>query len=285
MPQNSDQIVEAVLNAKSYRELEKALGMDYKRIMRAIHPDLCKHPRATEASAILSIIYKYYSIGEKFVDDSGEYVTNHYWARYIGMQPIIDQGRTMQQKVVAKATLQLNRYMPYSWEGTSKIVFLDRALPLSNLTLPQEHVNWVVSRLLEFCMLCHNHSGIAHMGLTPDNIFIVPEHHGVSVAGFYHATPIGNKVSTISAKYKNWYPASMFTSKEASEYVDLQMVKRIGAYLLGAKSGMANSLIRTHNKDFVNFLLSSHTDSKECFKAYRAVIDANFASKFIHLNI
>lgn len=279
-------VIDVILKAIKYEDIFPVDGdVSYKGLMKWVHPDLNKDPRATDASAKLAKLVKDHTVGLTFTDDSGNYLCNYHWANYCGNLSVVDQGRKMQKKVLSTSTMQLKRYMPYSWEDDYKIVFLDRALPLSGLTLPQDHVNWVVSRLLEFCMLVHHHTGTAHLGLTPDNIFIVPETHGVSVSGFYHATKLGDRMQTISAKYKSWYPASALASKKASEYVDIQMVKRIGAYLLGDRSGLGNKLIRTHNKDFVAFLTSYHDNSRDAFKAYREMIDKNFAKQFIHLNI
>lgn len=281
----SGNIIDSILSVAKLEDIQGYSTMGYKAIMKQVHPDLNKDPRAGEASAKLSKLQKHFTDGSKFMDDSGEYLCNYHWAKYTGMQPVINQGRVMQQGIFAKSTDQLKRYMPYSWDGESKINFLDRALPLTGLTLPQDHVNWITSRLIEFCMLCHNHTSTAHLGLTPDSIFVVPTTHGVSVAGFYHASSIGDRVKTISGKYRQWYPSRVKSEKIAGEYIDLHMVKRIAAYLLGDRSGVGTKLLRTHNKDFVNFLLSSHENSIDCYKRYREIIDKNFPKQFIHLNI
>lgn len=277
-------MIEEILNAVSFQQLEAA-GHTFKSLLKAVHPDLNKDPRANDAAEKLVKLHNFGKNGDSFVDDSGIYKCNYFWAAYEGDKNVIEAGRKSQIQIAKGASLQLSRYMPYEWISDNQIKFLDRALPLSGLVLHQDHVNWIVSRLIEFCMLLHKRTGQIHMGLTPDNIFVVPETHGVSVAGFYHSKPDGGKVTTISAKYKGWYPASMFKDKIARESIDLQMVKKIAAVLLGDKSGTGTSLRRTHNKDYVDFILSSDTDSKECFKRYRDMIEKNFAKQFIPLNI
>lgn len=279
-------VIDIILKAKKFEDITQAApGLNYKKLMALVHPDLNKDPRASNASAILSNLHKAFSQGLKFVDDSGEYLTNYYFVKYEGMQPVIDQGRRMHGIISRNTTEVMKRYMWYEWAGENEIKFETRSLPISGLVLDQVHVNWIVGRMIEFCMLLHTHTDHAHLGFTPEQVFIVPETHGIGVTGFYHTTKLGSRMQTISGKYRNWYPPSTLNEKIATQYTDLQMVKRIGAYLLGDVSGVGTKLIRTHNKDFVNFLLSTHTDSKECFKQFRAMIDKNFESKFHILNI
>lgn len=257
----------------------------YRAILKAIHPDKSSHPLAADATAKVLKLYGHFKNGRVVTDDSGDCCTNDCWLRYMGDNNIVDYGRTQQQLVYNIASPHLRKYMPYAWESGQKLVFQQRSLPLVGLSLPQAHVNWVVSRLLEFCMQLHRQTNQVHMGLVPNHVFVIPETHGIAVTGFYHLTPTGKRLNTISAAWKHWYPDDIFQTKTASEYADLEMVKRIGAYLLGDQSGLGTALIRTHNRDFVDFLLTSDHDSVECYDKYRALLDKNFPNQFIHLNI
>jgi hypothetical protein len=274
-----------VLQASHYHALTESTAMTYREILKAIHPDKCRHPGAQEATNRLLEMFRHFTSGSAFADDSGKFLTNDHWVLFQGDRQVVAQAKRNQQEVVAGAPEHFRRYMPYSWDSDYSFLFSQRAIPLVNLTLSQDHVNWVVSRLLEFCMLLHRHTGRAHLGLTPAQVMLVPETHGIAVAGFYHVSPIKGRVQTISAAYRHWYPEQLLRDKKATENADLEMVKRIGAYLLGDRSGLGTALRKTHHPEFVDFLLSSDDDSLACYEKYRAMLDQNFPSQFIHLNI
>ena len=276
-------LIDDILTASSFDQLES--HGNYKEIAKQVYPDKCKHPQATTAFQKLVQLHEAWSKGIEYQDDSGLIKTNGKWVEYMGDSVIIDHGKNMQHKFIDGVTNSLLNYMPYKWECKTKITFEKRSVLLSGKSIPQEHVNWILSRLIEFCMLGHYQKGLVHMGLTPNTVFVVPETHGIAVTGFYHMTQIGGKVGTISAAYKNWYPASLFKNKEAGPAIDIRMCKSIAAYILGDLSGNGTALKRTHNTDFVNFLLKTHVDSKECFLEYRELLKKNFPNKFYHLNI
>ena len=287
MLMNDVEMINQVLEAVHFGQLVSPEGdeVSYRSILKIIHPDKSSHPSAADATVKVLRLYEQFKNGRILSDDSGNFRTNDFWLCYHGEKNVIDFGRTQQQLIYNIASPHLKKYMPYAWEGDQKLVFQHRALSLVGMTLAQEHVNWVVSRLLEFCMQLHRQTGQAHMGLVPGHLFLLPETHGICVTGFYHVTPLGKRVNTVSAAWRHWYPDDIFRTKTATEHADLEMVKRVGAYLLGDGSGLGTALIKTHNKDFVNFLLSSDHDSLDCYEKYRAMLDKNFPKQFIHLNI
>lgn len=278
-------LIEQVLQAIDYHVLAEGTAMTYRDMLKAIHPDKCGHPSAQEATKRLIELFRHFGNGSAFADDSGKFLTNNHWVLFQGDRQAVAQAKRNQEEVAAAAPEHFRRYMPYSWDTDHSFLFSQRAVPLVNLTLPQEHVNWVVSRLLEFCMLLHRHTGRAHLGLTPAQVMIVPETHGIAVAGFYHLSTLNGKVQTISGSYRHWYPGQLLRDKKATENADLEMVKRIGAYLLGDRSGLGTALRKTQPREFVDFLLSSDDDSLLCYEKYREMLDRNFPSQFIHLNI
>lgn len=278
-------MVERVLQATHYQALAERSAMTFREIMKAIHPDRCTHPRAQEATHHLLEMHRHFTNGSPFSDDSGAFLTNGYWVRFQGEKPAIAHAKRNQLQIAANATEHFRRYMPYTWDSDNSFSLSKRAIPLVNLTLPQEHVNWVVSRLLEFCMQIHSHTGQAHLGLTPTQVMLVPETHGISVAGFYDMSALESRVTTISGAYRHWYPEQLLRNKKATENADLEMVKRLGAYLLGDRSGLGTALRKTHHPEFVDFLLSSDDDSLTCYEKYREMLDRNFPSQFIHLNL
>lgn len=278
-------IIAQVLQATHYQALAESTAMTYRDMLKTIHPDKCKHPGAQEATNRLIELFRHFGSGSSFTDDSGEFLTNDHWVLFRGDRRAVTQAKRNQQKVAAGAPAHFKRYMPYTWDADDSFLLSQRAIPLVNLTLPQEHANWVMSRLLEFCMLLHRHTGSAHLGLTPAQVMLVPETHGIAVAGFYHLSPLNGRVQTISGAYRHWYPGQLLRDKKATENADLEMAKRLGAYLLGDRSGLGTSLRKTHHREFVDFLLSSDDDSLACYERYREMLDRNFPSQFIHLNI
>ena len=274
-----------VLQATHYNALAEGTAMTFREMLKVVHPDKCKHPRAQEATNRLLEMFRHFTSGTTFTDDSGDFLTNGHWVLFQGDKQVVAHAKRNQLEVAAGATEHLKRYMPYGWDSDHSFLLVNRAIPLVNLTLPQDHVNWVVSRLLEFCLLLHRHTGRAHLGLTPAQVMLVPETHGIAVAGFYHTTGLNARVSTISAAYRHWYPGQLLRDKKATENADLEMVKRMGAYLLGDRSGLGTALRKTHHQEFVDFLLNSDDDSLACYEKYREMLDRNFPSQFIHLNL
>lgn len=274
-----------VLQATHYHALAEGTAMTYREMLKAVHPDKCKHPHAQEATNRLLEMFRHFTSGTTFTDDSGDFLTNDHWVLFQGDKQVVAHAKQNQLEVASGATEHLKRYMPYCWDSDYSFLLSKRAIPLVNLTLPQDHVNWIISRLLEFCMLLHRHAGRAHLGLTPAQVMLVPETHGIAVAGFYHTCGLNDRVSTISAAYRHWYPGQLLRNKKATENADLEMVKRMGAYLLGDRSGLGTTLRKTHHREFIDFLLSSDDDSLACYEKYREMLDRNFPSQFIHLNI
>ena len=127
--------------------------------------------------------------------------------------------------------------------------------------------------------------GYVHCGINPESVFIVPETHGIIITSFYHLSLDDGRLRTISAKYQNWYPTEIFKEKRAKSIIDLELCKRTAAYLLGDKSGLGIKLKKTHNKDFINFLLNSHSNAFECYQAYRKMLKRNFEEKYHHLSL
>ena len=247
----------------------------YKSTVLLIHPDRCSHPLASDAMAKLNMLKERFEQGVVIRDDAGEFNTNDYTVRFKGDKAAIKNSCQNYNLVHLKkhdAANLIARYIPesMSMDGDELVVKLNtRAIPLLNLNLPQEHVNWILSRILEFSVYLNN-MGYMHGGISPESIFVEPENHGIQVVSFYHMTRIGERVKTYSAPHKNWYPPSLFDTKIATSKVDLELAKKIAIYLLGDKSGSGVKLKKTHNEAFVNFVISQHS---------------NFPDKFYPLNL
>lgn len=274
--------VEDVLSVASFKD-------DFKDIMKKIHPDVCKLAGADEAAAKMVTWKEFIESGKEYRDDIGTYRTNGYWIKFDSDEPNL-QWSLENWQLLSKLNdepkhAHFQKYIPASMLGIEhKLVFDKRAIPLSGLSLPQEHVNWIVNRLLEYCSYLAE-IGFVHCGLNPESVFIVPETHGIQIVSFYHWARIGNKVGTISGKYRSWYPTDLFDDKIATTSVDLEAVKKIGAYLLGAQSGNATQLRKTHNEDYVNFLVSHSDNAYQTLNLYKEMLAKNFKKQFHLLTI
>lgn len=264
---------------------------EFNSILKQIHPDTCTDPGAVEATSKMNIWKDQYENGKPFTDDAGIFKTNGYWADFLSVSPnltaSVDHYNRFQQ-LRLDADTHFKKYLPKECHkqanGTYRFVFEKRAIPLSGLQLPQEHVNWVLNRLLEYTAYL-SQSGFVHGGLNPESVFIVPETHGIQVVSFYHLARKDRRIHTVSGRYMNWYPAKVVKTKVAMPVTDLECAKRIAAYLLGDASGNAVKFRKTHNQDFINFLLTQHDDAYECLTQYQQLLRANFKSRFHSLTI
>lgn len=289
------QIIEIVNNAKSYVEVFPDL-FNYKttfvEYIKQIHTDVCKLEGADKASSKLIEFKDLIENGKEHKDDAGivTYFPDHCLIK--GDKKLLKVSLDNYKKLVSfKSTndLPFRKYLPkqIEFEGDNlKISFDKRAIPLSFVgKLPQEHVNWILSRLLEICGW-FDKIGYSHAGLNLDSVYIVPENHGIMIVSFYHLTKIEQNLKTISGRYKSFYPYIIFAQKKATSFIDIELSKRIATFLLGDPSGNGTMLLKTFNKDFINFLLTYDTRDSFCIlKTYRELLNKNFEKKFYSLII
>ena len=276
--------LEDVLNVENFKE-------EFNQIMFKIHPDKCSLTGAADATFKMNGWKNIYENGKIYKDDAGEFKTNGYWLEIKSGEKNLDwsiDNYKLFQGLKSDTDKHFFKYLPKECkllsDGIYRYTFLNRAIPLSGLELPQEHVNWVLNRLLEYCSYLSK-IGFVHCGLTPESVFITPENHGIQIVSWYHLTRINNKIGTVSGKYKNWYPARVFSDKVATPDIDIECSKRIAAYLLGDKSGNGGKFRKTHNADFINFLLSHSDSSYKTLLQYKELLDKNFKKEFYLLNI
>lgn len=269
---------------------------EYPRYSKLIHPDVCSHPKASDAMAIINGYKNRLMSGDKFTDETGGFRVFEKRIEY----SITDSNRTLintslenYKKLKSRgdrASLNFHRYMPHDMviiNNKLVIELSDRAVPLTLQTLEQVHVNWIFSRIFEY-ILWLREIGYSHLGLNPTTVFVVPETHGIIVINYYHMTQLGTKVNTISAKYKNWYPTTLFKEKIATPDIDLELAKKIAIYLLGDRSAGGTKLKmdkKNVNQKILNFLLTKHENKLDEYTKYRELLKNNFESKFYLLNL
>jgi hypothetical protein len=270
----------------------KKLYLQYSKL---IHPDSCGLPNAGNAMAIMNHYKDVIENGQPFVDETGPFRVFEKKIVYA----VNDTNRTLLTKSVNnykalmamhdKASENFHKYLPESMvleKDKLTINLKDRSVPLTGQKLPQIHVNWLFSRMFEFCLWLRQ-VGYAHMGMNPTTVFVVPETHGIIVINFYHMSKLGKKAETISAKYKMWYPTDLFVKKIATEDIDLELCKKIALYLLGDRSagGTKLKMDKEVNQVVLTFLLTKHKNEKDEYAQYRDLLAKNFEKKFYPLNL
>lgn len=195
---------------------------EYLRYSKLIHPDTCGNTNASNAMAIINAYKNIIENGISYVDEAGTFKVFEKRIEYL----ITDANRKLITKSVNnykilkskhdKASEAFHRYLPEQMlleKDKLTIVLKDRAIPLTNQKLQQIHVNWVFSRMFEFTLWLRQ-CNFAHLGMNPTTVFVIPETHGIVIINFYHMCELGKKASTISAKYKMWYPTTLFMEKK-----------------------------------------------------------------------
>lgn len=271
----------------------KQLYRDYSKM---IHTDKCSHPKAGDAISRLNGLRDTITKGEPHKDDAGDVRFYQGGSVEITGEPNILKHSlnnwTWLMNAQGKIGDELRKRIPIRGEikdGMLTFKLPGRALPLSYLIKKQgamelKHVNWILSRMLEFGSLI-NGLGYTHAGITPDSIYIDPVTHGIYCISFYHMTKLGQKVGTISSRYKGFYPAKLFREKVAIEQIDIDLCKRTAIYLLGDSSGNGSKLRGKIPADLLQYLMKVDTKSFDSYKEWRAILTKNFQPQFHILKV
>ncbi len=276
-----------------HHRLEDVFSSDfissYRKAISLLHPDVCHLRGASKAFIKLNKLKEDFDRKNKFEDDAGRVEFDDFQALFKGEQTLLElsyDNYNVLKNQTNEAAHSFLHYLPDSM-GVShelKVGFLHRSVPVGRLVLPQKHVLWILSRILEFNAWM-SQIGFVHGGIHPHTLFIVPETHGIIIPTFYHMTVKGRKMKTLSAKYKHWYPTQLFTDKMARTSIDLKLSKRTAAFLLGDPSGMGIVLRKSHHPALISFLLKKHSDAYECYDEYRQMLKNNFKREFHVLDI
>lgn len=259
----------------------------YREAVKQLHPDLCSEPEAKEALIHLNELRLKHEKGIVIMDDAGSIWTQRKEAIFRGELSLLQtsyQNYQHLKHLKSEAAQHFHLYLPEQMDITDvlQVEFPFRAIPLHSLELPQDHVNWVLSRLLELVAWLAQ-EGWVHGGINPRSIFILPETHGIVVSSFYHMKKVGDRLTSVSAAYQNWYPKQVFRDKRASLLIDLECCKRTAAYLLGDKSGLGVKLKKTHLGAYIDFLLDRHENAYTCYDEYRKLLQRHFEPRFVPL--
>ncbi len=288
---NLDILIFTINKAEEIGEVfsNEFLLRDYKKALAKLHPDINKSRAATDAYIKLIQLKSEFDKGKILEDDAGFFEEKDGLFYFKGDKPFLTlsyENYLMLKGKRDESSLSFHKYLPDSMALSQelKVSLVKRAVPISKLVLPQEHVLWVLSRMLEVSAW-FSQIGYVHCGINPESVFIVPETHGIIISTFYHLTKANLKIKTISGKYKNWYPKEVFDNKRAKSKIDVELSKRTAAYLLGDHSGMGIKLRRSHHPALIEFLLKRHGNPIDCYDSYRKMLKKNFKVKFHELVI
>ena len=93
---------------------------------------------------------------------------------------------------------------------------------------------WMFRRLLTILGFAHA-NGIVHGAVLPSHVLICPETHGIQLIGWPHCVEIEQRITTISTKYKEFYPPEVFNKQSAGSSTDIFMAAKCGQWLLNGE--------------------------------------------------
>lgn len=279
------ELVDKILKAKSIKEIIDIsdYNTSWKNVMKQIHPDVYKESNADTVSSKFMQLKDLWENGWVFNDDSGNVRIKENIVTFEGDESLIKKSQQNYEKIFRMANDNFKRYLPNNFKN--KVMDLgDNFISLKDVTLPEEHARWILSRLLEFSGYMES-IGYAHIGLTIDSFLVNPKTHGIKVISFYHIKQLNSKLDTVSAKYKLMYPSSVFTNKISESKIDVELSKRTVCFILGDKSGIGVKLKKTISSPFIEFLIKTNNDSIDAFIEWKKLLKDNYESKFYDLEI
>ena len=265
---------------------------EFSALVKLLHPDVCHLPGADVAMSRLNSYRQDMGKYSEGTDDAGKFVLlSDTEVLFSGDPDLLHtslENFRMLKGLKGDAASHFMKYLPDSMQfedGGLRVRSGQRMIPLTHLTLPHEHTDWILSRIFELVSWLHQ-EGYCHLGIHPESIFVVPETHGIICVSFYHLTRIHQQPATLSGSYLNWYPAVVFDKKTAIPYIDLSLAQHTAIYLLGDKSGNGISLKASQNARLVDFLITPHYDSFHTYQTFRELLLTEFGKPTFHnLNI
>lgn len=283
------QLIKKIQRANGIGELFDTLNWkaEYRAAIKLLHPDKTDDPAAAKALIRLNSMRARFEKGQQLTDDAGLLQAYSWGAVFQGHHQLLAHSEANFEKLKSrrnKAARHFHQFMPTSLGKEAGLCakWQQTAFYLSGKKLAQRHVQWILSRLLEFAAWLAQ-EGYVHAGLHPESIWIVPQTHGIIIPTYYHARPLGSQLSTLSSTYQHWYPSSVFENKKAVSLIDIEMIKRTAIYLLRDTSGAGVKLKGTVSSALLDFLQAKHTDVYQCYDEYRYLLKRNFKSEFHEL--
>lgn len=218
-------------------------------------PSILRTPRGTYRIHEPAVVADYADIYPAESDAAGGLqfkITRHPWDNPLAL----NEARALQALQHSPGT----RYFPrlieafLAQEGTSRrqaVVYatgcathtlagIRRAYPTG---IDPRDAAWMFNRLLEALYHTHN-AGIVHGALTPGNICINIEDHGLVLTEWGYSVTIGETMSAISAPFESWYPPEVFAKAPVSTALDIYMAARCLEFLLAGNAALFAPFLR-----------------------------------------
>jgi hypothetical protein len=98
--------------------------------------------------------------------------------------------------------------------------------------LDGRHLAWIFKRLLTVLGFCHR-QGVLHGAVLPCHAMIHAAGHGLQLVGWGQSVAVGQRIRTVPARYRAWYPAEVQHHRPARPATDLFLAARCLIYLAG----------------------------------------------------
>jgi hypothetical protein len=155
--------------------------------------------------------------------------------------------------------------------------------------MPARHVAWVISRLLNIACYLERQGGIAHNAISPETVFISPQHHSACLlGGWWFTVGLGEKLLAAPQRMVLSAPPDVLQKKVGDSRTDMEMIKALGRELLGDSSGVRLAPDSAVPPALVDWLqLSTHQSAVATYREWqdRILIDAFGARKFVEMNL
>jgi len=285
------------MSAYSFFKDLKDWKTEYMRLIKQLHPDVCKEAGAGNAVNKLNDYKTQMENGYKVFDGISDItfgLDNKVTYNCDTKNPInlslYKNDRQQRHIYKSNSTGNLSQYIPENelqtiLNSTTLYQTNDFCLPLEYFMkdkLSEDHVNWIYSRIMEFITAYH-FMGYCYLNINPMNIWIRPKNHGVYITGFYYSVKANTQVRAYNLAIKNSYPSIMFRTKTAEKFYDIEMAKNLACRLLGDPTGQGSSLKGKIKDDLFKYYTSSEDDSIDSYLNFRNILAKNFEKKFVEL--
>lgn len=145
-------------------------------------------------------------------------------------------------------------------------------------SIPPTHVAWMISRLCNLACF-FEHKGIAHNGLTIENLYVDPEMHSIHVlGGWWYAKEIGSKLLGVPKFVYDVMPVKEKGEKVSATRTDIETIKRTAKVLLGKETAPGPMM------DFLNS--GSSDNAIDEFSKWSKALEKSYGQRrFIRMDI
>ena len=230
------------------------------------------------------------------LDDAGKIVHDGDRTLVItGKKALLTKSYDNYKKLFDLSDVTFKKYLPHEMRFLSpdelQVTFFEKSYsPLDILqrvkTIDQPHVNWMLSRLLEFATYLSK-NGLSHNGLNMDSVYFIPRNHGCVIISFYHLNNQNEKLVSLSGRRINLYPAYNLVNKISSPSVDISSCKRTALQLMGDETGFGDGFVNDphYNDNLITYLRNEEHDTLQSYQGYRELLSRFYAKKFHELKL